>query len=332
MLAEIKNTSDFSSIVGLIKDAQYKSYQFVNATLVQLYYQIGKTVFDKISSGSWGDSVVKNLAQHIDNELPTLKGFNVRGLYRMKQFYETYYQSKIVSTVLTQISWSQHLALLSKTKTIEEKEFYITLVVNDKLSVRELERQIDSCYYERSNHKNLIVSSLLTQLETKYFKDKYVLEFLNLPEKFSEKDLQKGIIENLKSFILEFGKGFAFVGNEYRIQVGNHDYYLDLLFYHRDLNCLVMIELKTEEFKPEFMGKMNFYLEALDRNVKKENENQSIGILLCKGKDTEVVEFAMARNTSPMMISEYETKLIDKKILLQKLHEFSELAKQELNQ
>ncbi|TAF75424.1 MAG: DUF1016 domain-containing protein [Bacteroidetes bacterium] len=330
-MAEILNKTDFSAIVSLIKEAQYKSYQYVNATLVQLYYQIGKTVSDKVSSGIWGESVVKTLAQYIENELPTVKGFNARGLYRMKQFYETYYEFEKVSSVMTQISWTHHLFILSKTKTIEEKEFYINLTINDKLSVRELERQIDSCYYERSNHKNLIVSTLLTQLETKYFKDKYVLEFLNLPESFSEKDLQKGIIENLKSFILEFGKGFAFVGNEYRIQVGNHDYYLDLLFYHRDLNCLVTIELKTEEFKPEFMGKMNFYLEALDRTVKKEKENPSIGILLCKGKDTEVVEFAMSRNTSPMMIAEYETKLIDKKILLQKLHEFSELAKQELN-
>ncbi len=330
-MSVLENGKDFSTIVHLIKEAQYKSYQFVNATLVQLYYQIGKTVFEKVNAGIWGDGTVKNLAQHIDNELPTIKGFNARSLYRMKQFYETYYQSEIVSTVLTQISWSQHLSILSKTKSIEEKEFYITLTINDKLSVRELERQIDSCYYERTNSKNQIVSSLMTQLQKEYFKDKYILEFLNLPENHSEKDFQKGIIENLKSFILEFGKGFAFVGNEFRLQVGNHDYYLDLLFYHRDLNCLVAIELKIEEFKPEFMGKMNFYLESLDRTVKKEHENPSIGILLCKGKDTEVVEFAMARNTSPMMIAEYETKLIDKKILLQKLHEFSELAKQELN-
>ena len=148
-----------------------------------------------------------------------------------------------------------------------------------------------------------------------------MFEFLDLPQNYSEKDLRKALVHNLKDFILELGKGFSFVGEEYRIEVGNHDYYIDLLFFHRDLRCLVAVELKIDEFQPEFIGKMNFYLEALDRDVKKAHENPSVGILLCKGKDEEVVEFAMARNISPTMIADYETKLIDKKLLRDKLHE-----------
>jgi predicted nuclease of restriction endonuclease-like (RecB) superfamily len=176
-------------------------------------------------------------------------------------------------------------------------------------------------FYETYND-NEIVSPVVTQLEDKnIFKDTYVFEFLNLPKNYSEKDLRKALVSNLKDFILELGKGFSFVGEEYRVEVGNHDYYIDLLFFQRDLQCLAAIELKIEEFKPEFIGKMNFYLEALDRDLKKEHEKPSVGILLCKGKDEEVVEFALARNISPTLIADYETKLIDKKLLQKKLRE-----------
>lgn len=158
------------------------------------------------------------------------------------------------------------------------------------------------------------------------FLDNYVLDFLNLPAEVSEHDLQKSIIQNLKDFILEIGKDFTFIGEEYRVQVGNHDYYIDLLFYHRGLSCLVAFELKIGEFKPEYVGKINLYLEALDREVKKENENPSVGVILCASKDDEVVEFALSRSLSPTMVSEYNLKLIDKKLLQRKLKEYIELA------
>lgn len=153
-----------------------------------------------------------------------------------------------------------------------------------------------------------------------------MLDFLNLPAEVSEHDLQKSIIQNLKDFILEIGKDFTFIGEEYRVQVGNHDYYIDLLFYHRGLSCLVAFELKIGEFKPEYVGKINLYLEALDREVKKENENPSVGVILCASKDDEVVEFALSRSLSPTMVSEYNLKLIDKKLLQRKLKEYIELA------
>lgn len=158
------------------------------------------------------------------------------------------------------------------------------------------------------------------------FMDSYVLEFLNAPKIGNERDFQKSILENLKNFILEIGKDFSFIGNEYRVQVGNHDYYIDLLFYHRGLFCLVAFELKIGEFKPEYIGKMNLYLEALDREVKKETENPSVGVILCASKDDEVVEFALSRSLSPTMVSEYTLKLIDKSVLQRKLKEYIEIV------
>jgi len=153
------------------------------------------------------------------------------------------------------------------------------------------------------------------------FKDSYVFEFLNLPEPHNESDLQSGLVRQMKNFILELGKNFLFIGEEYKLQVGNSDFYIDLLFYHRGLQCLVAFELKADKFRPAHLGQLNFYLEALDRDVKKANENPSIGILLCKDKDSEVVEYALSRSLSPAMVSEYKTQLPDKKILQQKLNE-----------
>jgi predicted nuclease of restriction endonuclease-like (RecB) superfamily len=233
--------------------------------------------------------------------------------------------SVIVSTLLTQLQWSSHLHILSKTKKPEEKLFYLLLARNEKLSVRELERQLNSAVFERTLLSRQKVSTLMTQLPQNFFKDPYIFEFLDLPEGHSETDLEKALVLNLQKFILEIGKGFTYMGNQFRLQVGKKDYHTDLLFYHRDLQCLVMFELKIEEFKPEFLGKLNFYLEALDRDVKRAHENPSIGILLCKGKDTEVVEYAMARNISPALVADYETKLIDKKVLVHKLNQLIEL-------
>lgn len=320
---------DFNRIVAMIRDARARAYAKVNEELINLYFNVGKFVSEKVANAEWGSGVVDQLALFIKENHPEIKGFTRRGLYRMKQFYEAYKDSEIVSALRTQLSWTHHRLILSKTKTIEEREFYIKLVIKEKLSSRELERQLNAAVFERSMMANKIVSPTLTQFNTQdIFKDIYVFEFLDLPRNYSEKDLRKALVHNLKDFILELGKGFTFVGEEFRVEVGNHDYYIDLLFFHRDLRCLVAVELKIEEFQPEFLGKMNFYLEALDRDVKKADENPSVGILLCKGKDQEVVEFALARNISPMLIADYETKLINKKLLQAKLRELIELEHQ----
>ncbi len=340
---------EFNQIVLLIEEARNRAFHKVNEELVLLYFKVGEIVSEKVGEGNWGDNTVQELAEFISLQYSGLKGFNRRGLYRMKQFYETYTAPefvsplvsqlqkdeseaiKFVSTLVTQISWTHHLLILSKTKTPEEKLFYIHESINARLSKRELERQLNSAVFERTVMANKKVSKLMTQLPENLFKDPYIFEFLDLPEIHSEQDLEKALTMNLQKFILEIGKGFTYMGNQHRLQVGNKDYYTDLLFYHRDLQCLVMFELKIQEFEPEFLGKMNFYLEALDRDVRRPHENPSIGILLCKGKDNEVVEYAMARNTSPAMIADYETKLIPKNILADKLHQLVEHLSKEID-
>ena len=377
-IEKLSDNSDFEQIVRLIESSRNRALQKVNAELVMLNFRIGQIVSQKVADGVWGEKTVNELAKFINTKMPALKGFTRRGLYRMKQFFETYSldsecfqvwsktqskiasplatqlqtqeneQDTIVSTALTQlqdsdnqankmlfevlakISWSNHLKILSSTKSAEEKIFYLMLSEKENLTFRELERQINSSVYERTMLNKQKLSTLLREIhptaET-VFKDKYIFEFLDLPEQHSENDLEKALIENFKNFILELGRGFAYLGRQFRLQVGNHDYYLDLLFYQRDLQCLVNFELKIKQFKPEFLGKLNFYLEALDRDVKKPHENPSIGVLLCKGKDDAVVEYALARNISPALIADYETILPDKKLLQAKLEEFAELFK-----
>jgi len=314
----------FAEVVRMIHEARYNAIKSVNAELVKLYWSIGEYISRKIKAAEWGDAVVDSLAGYIQTNHPEFKGFTRRGLYRMRQFYETYNKKRFVSAVLTQISWTNHLLILSKAKSKEERKFYLILTIKEKYSSRELARQIDSGLFERAMLSRKKVSAMLTQkhLEApEVFRDTYVLDFLNLPEAHSERELQQSIVSNLKNFILEFGRDFTFVGQEYRIQVGKNDYFIDLLFFHRSLKCLVMIELKIDDFKPEYLGKLNFYLEVLDRDVKRPDENPSVGIILCKSKDDEVVEYALSRNLSPALIAEYKTRLIPKKILQKKLHE-----------
>jgi predicted nuclease of restriction endonuclease-like (RecB) superfamily len=255
-----EHEADFQEIVQLIRKARYNALKSVNIELINLYWQVGEHISKRVENTEWGMGVVDKLADYLQRTQHDVKGFNRRGLYRMKQFYETYCGNENVSSLLTQISWTNHLLILSKTNSMEEKEFYLALSINEKYTSRELGRQIDSGFYERDMLSNANVSSLLTQNHADIisnFKDTYVLDFLNLPHHYSEKDLQKGIMSNLKNFILEFGKNFTFVGEEYRIQVGNNDYYIDLLFFHRGLSCLVAFELKIDDFKPEYLGKIN---------------------------------------------------------------------------
>jgi predicted nuclease of restriction endonuclease-like (RecB) superfamily len=349
----------FAEIVSLIRSAQASAYRAVNQELINLYWNIGYYISNKLNTAQWGDKVVDELANYIQTQHPELKGFNRRGLYRMRQFFETYKDAEIVSstrtqlqdvendrdiivsstgtqfqmwdikqTVLTELSWTQHRTIFSRCQSIEEQIFYILLSAKENYTVKELDRQISAGVFEK-NHAvcktELPAGTSRIDSIRPHFKDLYIFEFLNLPDTFTENELQKGLIHKLKSFLLELGKDFLFVGEEYRLQVGNKDFFIDLLFYHRQLQCLVAFELKTVDFSPEHMGQLNFYLEALDRDVKKPHENPSIGILLCKGKDSEVVEYALSRNLSPALVSEYQMALPDKKLLQAKLHELVEL-------
>jgi len=247
----------------------------------------------------------------------------------MKQFYETYSGNEKLSTLLTEISWSNHLHIIAKTKTLEEKAFYLDLAAKHHYPARDLARIIDSDTYERTRMADLKLSSVLTEFPiptTGVFKDSYIFEFLGLPDDHKENDLRQALVSHLKRFLTELGADFSLIGEEYPLQVGVKDFRIDLLMFHRGLNCMVAIELKTTDFQPSYVGQLQFYLEALDTDIKKPHENPSIGILICKTKDDEVVKYAMNRNMSPTMIAEYETKLINKSLLQKKLQELNNLT------
>lgn len=314
----------FIDIIKIIKQSKGNALKAVNAELINLYWNIGEYISKKLELAEWGDSVVSELARYLKQNEPEIKGFSDKNLWRMKQFYETYKHSTKLSTLTREISWSHNLSIFSRCKSDEEKEFYLKLSKQENYSFRELERQISSSLFERTVIGNLKLSTALRETNSNLsnkFRDSYILDFLHLPETHSESELKSGLIGQMKDFILELGKDFLFVAEEYKLQVGNSDFYIDLLFYHRGLQCLVAFELKADKFKPEHIGQLNFYLEALDRDVKRPNENFSIGILLCKNKDSEVVEYALSRSLSPTMVSEYKTQLPDKNILQQKLRE-----------
>ncbi|MCM8622433.1 MAG: PDDEXK nuclease domain-containing protein [Candidatus Accumulibacter sp.] len=324
-MSNVLQPADFADIARLIAEAKQRAVQAVNTTLIELYWQIGEHVSRKIAASEWGDGVVEQLARYLAQTQPGLRGFTRRNLFRMKQFYEAYPSEAIVSALLTQLPWTHHLIILSQSKRPEEREFYLRLAVQEKWSSRQLERQFKAALFERTVLNPPKVSPPVRQTypdAASVFKDSYLVEFLDLPQGHAEADLHRGLLARLKDFLIELGRDFCFVGSEYPVQVGGRDFALDLLFFHRGLNSLVAIELKVGRFEPEYLGKLNFYLEALDRDVKKPHENPAIGVLLCASKDDEVVEYALSRSTSPALIAEYQTQLPDKALLRAKLHEF----------
>jgi len=313
----------FIEISQIIEKARENAYRKVNEELILMYQKVGKFLSEESQKASYGDGYIDALASYISKQFPGIKGFNRRGLYRMKQFYETYAGNEKVSALLAQLSWTNHLLIMSGSKSDEEREFYIRLAIKERYSSRQLERQMDSGYYERYmlSESKLLPEPL--QSRQNPFLDSYVVEFLDLPDTFHENDFRKALVKGMRDFILELGKDFTFVGEEYPIQVGGEDYRIDLLFFHRNLRCLVAMELKVGKFKPEYVSKMDFYLEGLDRQVRKPEENPSVGLLLCASKDDEVVEYAMSRTLSPMMVAQYQLQLPDKDVLRKKLQELS---------
>lgn len=314
----------FAEIAQMIRASRRQALAAVNTVLIDLYWNVGGYIYNRLESAEWGQSVVDELAGYLSSKEPGLKGFSNKNLWRMKQFYEAYKDFPNLSTLLREISWSHNLAIFSRCKSIEEREFYLRVARQERYSFRQLEQRISSGLFERTALGDAFLSTALREkhpdiLNT--FRDTYIFDFLNLKEPYNEADLQKALIAQMKDFILELGKDFLFFGQEYKLQVGSSDFYIDLLFYHRGLQCLVAFELKATKFKPEHLGQLNFYLEALDRDVKKAHENPSIGILLCKDKDNEVVEYSLSRSLSPTMVAEYRTKLPDKKLLQVKLQQ-----------
>jgi predicted nuclease of restriction endonuclease-like (RecB) superfamily len=315
----------FSEIAQLIETARTHTLRAVNTALIDLYWQIGETLNRRIEAAEWGDGVVDRLAEYLARTQPGLRGFTRANLFRMRQFFQTYRDAEKVVPLVRQLSWTHNLLIMGQSKTAPEREYYLRVAAKENWSKRELERQMKAALFERTVLTPAKVSPPVRQMGAEAlsaFKDTYVLEFLDLQPGHKEADLHGALLDKLRSFLAELGRDFCYMGSEVPIQVGGRDFALDLLFFHRGLNCLIAIELKVDRFEPEYLGKLSFYLEALDRDVRKQHEQPSIGLLLCASKDDEVVEYALSRTLSPALIAQYEIQLPDKQALQAKLHEF----------
>ncbi len=331
-LAQSDHDAAFEPLLTLIEQALTRAYRAVNREMVGMYWDVGAYISLRVKTEGWGKGVVAEFSDWLRHRLPGIKGFSPQNVWRMKQLYEAYEGNEKLSALLRETTWTNNVAILSGAKTDEAREFYLLLAVKYHYTSRDLERQIDSALFERTMlSKEGTKQIVVHHPELSSLRDRYLLEFLDLPTEHHERDLRQAIVAHLKDFLLEFGPDFAFLGQEYRIQVGNSDFFIDLLFQNRELACLVAVELKIGKFKPEHLGQLSFYLEALDRDVRKPHENPSIGLLLCTSKDDTVVEYALSRSLSPAMVAEYQLSLPDKKVLEAKLRELSEAAELELS-
>ncbi len=323
------NARDFEAVLRLIDASRARAVAAVNTTLIELYWKIGQFISRRIAGAGWGQGTVEALAEHIRRQQPNARGFSARNLWRMMQFFETYRDLPKLSPLVAELPWTHNLLILSRCNRDEEREFYLQLAIREKWGKRELERQLNGALFERVALSPPKLAPVVRETHpdaAAIFKDSYLVEFLNLPTEHSEADLEQALIEQLRKFLIELGRDFCFVGSQFPLQVGRRDFAIDLLFFNRALNCLVAFELKIEEFQPEHLGKLEFYLEALDRNVKKPHEQPSIGVLLCATRDHEVVEYALSRAASPALVAEYQTRLPDRKLLQAKLHDFYAFA------
>ena len=353
----IKYEQQFEEIRSIITMHRERALRDVNEESLQMSWTVGKIVSNRLKSNEWGSKVVTQLSEYLRAKDPTLRGYSRRNIYNMVMFFEEYSSEAfserlqslplqdfvqigsaqmdkniIVQTPSAQLppillltTFSNHLEILNRCKTQDQRIFYILYAYKERLKNKELQRCIvnDTFGSLMGNKKNF--SAGLKQMypqSPSLIKDRAFVDFLSLPEKHTERQLHKGLLDHMKQFVLELGKDFLYVDSECPLQVGGSTFKVDLLFYHRGLQCLVAIELKAKKFKPEYMGQLEFYLEALDRDVKRSNENPSIGILLCQSADQSVVEYAMSRSLSPTMVAEYYRQLIPKDVIQKSLDEF----------
>ena len=297
-----------------VKTSQIQAFQKVNYELVNLYFDIGKIIYLEQQKLGWGAKVIEKLSEDLKKEFGIRNGYSIRNLKYMISFYCSYKNKTKMQQLVALIPWGQNITILSKCKTEKERKFYLELTIKKGLSRNVLVHQIEGQAYKNSLVKpqtnfNLTIPNN-SDLAEKIMKDKYILDFLNVKDDFKELELKKSIIENLKNFLLELGQNFCFIGSEYKIEFEKKEYFIDLLFFNRDLQSLIAIELKRGEFKPEYVGKLNFYLSVLDSKIKKKNENPTIGIILCKSKNKLVVEYALQNSNKAIAVATY--KIINK--------------------
>lgn len=300
--------STIESIKSEIKSAQYKAALSVNRELIMLYYNIGKIINEH---KSWGNKFIDNLAADIKIEFPSVKGYSVRNLKYMAKFADTYPDKEFVQTVSAQIPWSHNTLILDKVHSPEQREWYILKAAENGWSHSVLTHQIESDLYTRqvlskkvSNYENILPSPH-SELAVQTIKDPYIFDFIPFREDMVERDIESALVKDITKLLLELGTGFAFLGSQYHLNVGGDDFYIDLLFYNLNLRSYVVIELKTGDFKPEYAGQLNFYLSAVDAILKKEHDNPSIGLLLCKSKNDLVAEYSLKDMSKPIGVSEY---------------------------
>lgn len=303
-------TSFVKEIKSKILSSQYEALKAVNKELINLYWDIGKKIVQKQEQFGWGKSVVKNLSEELQKEFVGMKGFSVQNLWNMRQFYIEYRDNTKLQTLSREIGWSHNVVIFQKAKDELEREFYIKMVIKFGWTYRVLDNHMDNKSYEKfllnqTNFDNTIVEKYKYQAKLAV-KDEYNFDFLELGEDHSEYELELGLINKIRKFLNEMGTDFAFLGNQYKLEVDDEEYFIDILLYHRRLKSLIAIELKIGKFKPEYAGKMNFYLSVLNDTVKLPDENPSIGIIICKEKKRTTVEYALKESNQPIGISTYK--------------------------
>lgn len=355
-----------SDIKEQIRIAQIKTAVVVNKELLNIYWHIGKEICEKQELSNWGDGLIEQLSIDLLKEFPTIKGFSRTNLYYVKKWYLFYSKNEFVPQVVGQmkrkpskdiivpqvvgqlqknnskndiipqlvalIPWGHHREIISKVKTVEEGIFYINEAAKNSWSRSVLLAQINSKLYKRQgksiNNFAATLPKLQSDLARETFKNPYTFELLGLAIDINERELESTLIANIKTFLLELGQGFAYMGKQFPIQVSGDAFFIDLLFYHTRLHCYVVVELKLDDFKPEYVGKLNFYLNAVDAEIKHKNDNPSIGLLLCKTPNKVVVEYTLKNVKAPLGVSEYKVQTQLPKNLQKELPSIKELERQ----
>jgi len=324
-----------ASIKEKIRLAQYEALKEVNIQLIKLYWEVGKDISER-QKESWGESIVTVLSKELQKEFPGISGFSERNLWLMAQFYNEYHEVEFLQPLVAEISWTKHIAIMGKCKDNQERRFYIMSTKKFGWSKNVLIHQIENKTYEKyllgQTSFDLALPVNIKNQAVLAVKDEYTFDFLDLADEHTERQLELALVNNVRSFLFEMGSQFTFIGNQYKLQVGKKEYFIDLLLYHRELKCLVAVELKIGEFLPEYKGKMEFYLSLLNDKVKLPHENDAIGIIICKEKDRIIVEYSLKTSSMPIGVSTYTTtarlpkdykKLLpDGKAISQKLDSF----------
>ena len=304
---------DYASLLAEVRErvrsAQYGALRAVNKELIALYWDIGRLIVGRQAGASWGKAVVERLADDLRAEFPGVGGFSAQNLWYMRQFYLEYHENAKLQPLVGEISWTKHLVLMARCKDPLEREFYIRMTRKFGWSKNVLIHQIENQSFQKTllgqtNFDKALTPKLRAQAKLAV-RDEYTFDFLELGEEHAERELERALVGRVEHFLRAMGGLFAFVGSQFRLEVDGREFFIDLLLYHRRLRCLVAIELKVGDFQPEFVGKMQFYLTALDRQVREKGENASIGIILCKEKRRTIVEYALHEAKKPIGVATY---------------------------